>query len=145
VTWVKVHGVSGLEPWDVQVHLTDLPDGNRVVTGLQLNPHMGYPVSEQKLTRSRFLSIRIGEVKERALKTLYRLRPLPVIPVPRDSTRLQEAAHLYLEAGRLGKPPRAFVARRMGVSKTTVDRLFREARKAGVLAAYSGSQGKWGT
>jgi hypothetical protein len=60
--------------------------------------------------------------------------------------RLVTAAGLYRVA--LAVPdvgsPRHYVAERLGVSLTTVDRLLRDARKEGLLEPYDGGQGKHG-
>ena len=60
--------------------------------------------------------------------------------------KLVMAADYYREALRdpHAESPRRYVAEKLGVSLTTVDRLLREARASGRLEPYDGAQGKHG-
>lgn len=61
-----------------------------------------------------------------------------------EQERLEWASHIYRLAVALGEPPRPTVAKALGVSVRTVDRLLADSRKRGLLEAYQGGQGKHG-
>lgn len=161
-------------PWTLWMKTAITATGEVIITGLMIDPRDTYdgPVTDQRITTQQLrglpLSILLTEASMlhalrrddtaafmEALKaqvTSARIRRLAeqrrerAREVGEDQERLEFASAVYRAArsGRVAGGPRRAVARLMGVSLRTVDRLLAEARDEGFLPPWDGAQGKHG-